>query len=291
MASSTVRGLRLDHVLLVAVAFVALTTADVLAQADTTAARERIVLTDGSSVTGVVVEETGRALVVRTEAGATMTIPADAVRSRELLDDSSPRFDHPDPAGTRLFFAPTARPLSSGSVYLAVYEVFFPFAAVGVGDVLTLAGGVSILPFTDQLLYAAPKVTVYNGRRSQFALGLLAGTVTGESEAGGLLYGLGSFGTPERAVTLGLGFAFGGGDVSDSPALVLGGELQLSNRTKLITENYVLPAVEEGILLSGGVRFFGEQLAADVALLTAPAAFDEEGFPFFPWLGISYTLR
>ena len=38
-----------------------------------------------------------------------------------------------------------------------------------------------------------------------------------------------------------------------------------------------------------GVRFFGEQLSADVAAFVIPELADE-GIPFLPWLGFAYNF-
>jgi hypothetical protein len=49
--------------------------------------------------------------------------------------------------------------------------------------------------------------------------------------------------------------------------------------------------VEDGLLLSGGVRFFGERIAVDLALMTFPALLTAvDGFAFLPWLGFAYNF-
>jgi hypothetical protein len=150
---------------------------------------------------------------------------------------------------------------------------------------------------SEQLVYLAPKLTVLQTPKAQVAAGVIAARVTRNEGAAGLLYGSGTFGSPERAVTLGVGFAFVGEglededdlEISDTPVLLIGGELQVSNSLKLLTENYVGPALDEAALLSAGVRFFGEHLAADLGLFTSPAAWDADGFPFIPWVGFVYN--
>ena len=199
----------------------------------------------------------------------------------------------PNPAAnrTRLFFAPTARSQYRGQGYLALYEIFFPFVSVGVGDIVSVGGGITLFPASDQLLYGAGKVTVYERPNVALAAGAFVLTFTGGNGAGGLLLGVGTFGPPNRSLTLGIGFGFGDGDFEETPAFLVGGELQVSNSLKLISENYIIPEVEDGILFSGGLRFFGERLAADFALAsTVDAVRDSSGFPFFPWLGFAYNF-
>jgi hypothetical protein len=259
----------------------------------------RLTLTDGTVVVGYVLAEDGATVQFRTASGVMMQIPQAQIRRREvLLQQGTGRYVRLDPNRTRLLFASTARSLPSGKGYVGVYEVLFPFVAVGVADRLVLAGGMSLLPgASEQLVYLAPKLTVRQTPKAQVAAGVIAARVTRNEGAAGLLYGNGTFGSPERAVTLGVGFAFVSEglededdlEVSDTPVLLIGGELQVSNSLKLLTENYVGPALDEAALLSAGVRFFGEHLAADLGLFTSPAAWDADGFPFIPWVGFVYN--
>jgi hypothetical protein len=63
---------------------------------------------------------------------------------------------------------------------------------------------------------------------------------------------------------------------------MLGGERRLSRRVKFITENYVFTG---GGLLSGGVRFLGESLSADIGLVTPVGVGEFFAFPIvnFVW--------
>jgi len=250
-------------------------------------------LRDGSRVVGTVVSETATQLVLRTTGGAMVTIPVDQVESRRVVTGRirDGRYYTPDPNGSRLFFTATGRPIGAGRGYFADYYVLFPFVAFGAGDILSVGGGVSLIPgSTEQLIYFAPKLTLVNTGTTAVAAGVLAGTVTSSETWAGILYGVGTFGSVEKAVSLGVGFAWGDGDVSDTPVFLLGGEIRVGNWIKLITENYVVPGQEDGLLLTGGVRFFGERLAADLAFITIPAAFEDEGFPFVPFVGFAYNF-
>ncbi len=250
----------------------------------------RVVLGDGTTHIGVIVSDTDSEIVLRTNAGVRITIPRAQIRSIVAVaqEPGRGRFRRIDPNRTRLFFASTARPLGHGNGYVSLYEILFPFAAVGVGNVATLAGGFSLVPgASEQLLYAAPKMTVLNHRNTSVALGGFAATLTGSSGYGGIVYGVVTQGSPVAAVTGGVGFLFGEGEFVDTPIILVGGEYQLSNSMKLLSENYFIPEIDGGVLLSGGLRFMGDNLSADFGLFTSPEAFGE-GFPFIPWIGFSY---
>ena len=72
----------------------------------------------------------------------------------------------------------------------------------------------------------------------------------------------------DKAATAGIGWGFSDGDLHNQAVLMLGGELRTGPSTKLISENYLIPGADggEGAIASGGVRFFGERLSADVGI-------------------------
>jgi hypothetical protein len=76
-------------------------------------------------------------------------------------------------------------------------------------------------------------------------------------------------------------------DTDKNLLLLIGGETQVSNSAKLITENWIFTGGDGTILFSGGIRFFGETLAVDLALITTAEAFEGHGFPFIPWVDFS----
>lgn len=249
---------------------------------------------DGSELIGTVEAEEQDTVRFRTAGGLRLAMPRSQIRSITELPGrfEDGRYLRPDPNYTRLLFAPTARPLKNGQGYFSAYEVFFPFLAVGVGDILTLAGGMSLFPGASaQLFYLAPKATVYNSDKLSLAGGVLylnATTGFEDFEGAGIVYGVGTYGTGEAAATAGLGWGFFGDDFANDPILMLGGELRVSNSVKLVSENWFPPG-SEAYPLSLGVRFFGDRLAADIALIY-PAGADMEGFPFMPWLGFAYNF-
>ncbi|NUM78245.1 hypothetical protein HUU40_28120, partial [candidate division KSB1 bacterium] len=53
--------------------------------------------------------------------------------------------------------------------------------------------------------------------------------------------------------------------------------------------NWIFTGTDEPqVLFSGGVRFFGERLAVDLALFSSEEFFEaDSGFPFVPWVDFS----
>ncbi|UCD06447.1 MAG: hypothetical protein JSV98_04245 [candidate division WOR-3 bacterium] len=190
----------------------------------------------------------------------------------------------PNPNDTRLFFAPTARNLKAGSGYFADYMLFFPMVAYGVTDNITIAGGMSLIPglaIPDQLFYFTPKVG-FEMQKVSLATGILMAGLPGEDEPLiGILYGVTTLGNADNNATAGVGYGFVDWDFADKPFLILGGQYRMTRRVSLVSENWILPGVDEPIL-SGGFRFFGEALSVDLALVIPVGVGGE--WPVIPYI-------
>lgn len=235
-----------------------------------------LVLADGSSFYGHIESQDADGVVFVTLGGVRLEVERSQIRSLEpasgrvVEGEVWPR----DPNGTRLFFGPTGRALRSGEGYVGLFELFFSFGAIGIGDRLVLAGGTPVIPevFGD-IIYLAPKVNVLSAGGVDLAAGVLAFFVTEAFDEGsiGIAYGVGTIGDEDRALTGGIGWGFALGDaatLSNDPVVLLGGELRTSRRVKLITENYIFVINDEFAdpfgILTGGLRFLGDRFSADL---------------------------
>ena len=163
--------------------------------------------------------------------------------------------------------------------------VVLPFGAVGVTDRITIAGGAPILFGEFDPLYLAPKVQIVRSPTVQASVGTLAFLF--DDEVVGIAYGVGTFGTADKALSLGVGFFYVGDEVENEPAFMFGGETRVSRRVKLITENYILPE-RVGTILSGGIRVIGDRFATEIAVVGAVA--DGVTECCVPLLNFSYAL-
>ena len=200
-----------------------------------------------------------------------------------------------DPNESRLFISPTARPLKSGNGYFSSNELLFPMVAIGIGDYVSAAAGISIIPgATDQLFYLNLKVTPIQLKNVDIAFGFLYSGITSEGEdKNSIAYIVGTFGSSEAAFTSGIAFGLTkeGFPEPSNPIIMLGGELRASNSIKLISENWIMTGKDETSLISFGVRFFGSKVAGDFGLIF-PVGEDtfNGGFPAFPFLGFTYNF-
>ena len=140
-----------------------------------------------------------------------------------------------------------------------------------------------------QIFYIAPKITPFHLKNIDLSAGVLYVNVTSGSASGvGIVYGIGTYGTSDGAVTAGLGWGFAEGELSNKPILLVGGEYRVARNIKFITENWIPPGTDL-IVFSFGIRFFGESLAADLGFIR-PSKFGSSGFPFIPWVGFAYNF-
>jgi len=233
-------------------------------------------LRDGSVLYGRVVEETPERIVLVTVNGVRLELPRAQVESMRVSAGRAVEgaFWAEDPNSTRLFFTSTARPLKKGDGYVSSFMLFLPLVAYGVTDRFTIAGGTPILPEAfGRMWYFAPKYTVAQRERSAFAVGALGFVLPEDlvdNGSVGIMYGAGTWGTRDRAITAGAGWGYvwtsGTSGVANDPVIMLGGETRVSRRVKLITENWMFTSGETDGFVSGGVRFIGDRLSADLGV-------------------------
>lgn len=251
-------------------------------------------LRDGSSIVGRVTEAGPDTVRFATNAGTLAIARADISELREV-DRSAMRNGEVWPAtpnATRLLFAPTGRMLAKGEGYFNDTYLFLVSVQGGLSSRFNLGGGLSVFPtgdFTDNVLFITPKVGVYASPKLNVAVGALAGFVgalvdEGENASFGVIYAVGTAGSPDASISFGTGLAYAGGNFADTPVAMLGAEARLGRRMSFITENYVIPNEDVNSLISYGLRFFGEKLSVDLAFWNAP---QDMLFPGIPYVAFS----
>ena len=197
---------------------------------------------------------------------------------------------YPNPNATRLYFGPTARTLGKGEAYFADYELFFPALTVGVTDRFTIGGGMSIFPgigLDKQVFYLTPKVGMKASENVNFATGALLVKVPDVSQVVGIVYGLGTFGTTDQSVSVGLGYGFVGRHTADKPMLMIGGEKRFTRRLAFVSENWIIPGTDHP-LISYGLRLIGESLTVDLAFLNTTG--EDAIFPGIPFIDLVFKF-
>jgi len=248
-----------------------------------------LMVEDGSSFIGRIIEVGEEELKFETKYGV-LTFSIFEITELKLVSKDQfkeGKYWFPNPNCSRLFFAPTGRMLKKGEGYFADYFIFFPTVTFGVTNNITLGGGFSILPGEDldeQIILFTPKVGLKTSKKMDLAIGALVVKLP-ESTSAGILYGVSTFGSLDKSVTFGLGYGYFDDELADKPIIVLGGESRTSRNISLVTENWLVPEKDTPVM-SAGLRFFGEKISADFALIFP---FEKEVF-IFPYIDFVYKF-
>ena len=228
---------------------------------------QELVLTDGSRLYGTVLSRTGTEVVLKTAAGPVISAPRDRIVSLREVHGRIVRgeFRREDPNGTRLFFGPTGRSLERGQVYLGVFEFMMPFVQVGITNRISVGGGTPLIfgfgEESSRPFWVTPKVQLISSNGFTGAAGAFHG-FSPEGETFGIAYGVVTKELRAGSVTGGAGMGYSSEDDRGAVAMI-GADAPLRRNMKFITENYIW---RSAVIASGGVRFFGDSLSADVGL-------------------------
>ncbi len=256
----------------------------------------KIILIDDTELTGTILSQDSTSIELLTMSNLNFMIKRSQISGIKVITDQIIKdvYFPEDPNQTRLLFAPTAKPLKAGKGYFALYELVFPFLGYGVGDFLTLSGGMTLFPGAEtQILYLAPKATLYNTQKFSFATGVIHFTPTSNAslsgdEKAGIIYGVGTYSAERVDVTGGFGWAYAGEEITNKPIVMGAIELRASRYVKVIAETWFPPDMEVGV--GGlGVRIFGRNFAGDIAFLYLIGQ-DAGSFPLIPWVSLVYNF-
>lgn len=235
-----------------------------------------LAMRDGSRLYGSIERQDDVQVVFKTQSGTIVAVNRNEILSlRQVIGTlMEGEFQPADPNATRLFFGPTGRALKRGQTYLGVYEMMLPFVQVGITDRISIGGGTPLMfggGESGRPFWITPKVQLIRRPTTQVSVGVFHGfSGGGDGEYGGIAYVVGTRGNTASSFTIGAGLAYSGGG-GRSPVLMVGGERQFRRNMKFITENYIWKG-SNGVA-TGGIRFFGERLSADLALAIPIADF------------------
>ena len=259
---------------------------------------------DGTTLTGKITQVGQTDIKFQTSMGE-LTVPiANIEEIREIKSSAFKKGGYwfPNPNKTRLYLAPTARMLEAGSGYFADADLFFPSFAYGLTDFLTIGAGMSIFPgvdFDKQILYVSPKIGVSAGEKYSLAVSgtwisipdytdeLFSDDEEDENLDLGMVFGVGTYGSEDNTITLGLGWGFVEGGETSEAVIIFGGEYRLSRRISFVSENWKFPDLDQP-LGSYGIRFLGEKLSVDMAFY-APLG-EDFFFPGIPFVDFVYNF-
>lgn len=253
----------------------------------------RIETVDGNVFTGELISENDDEVVLQTESLGEVTIKRDNIKQMTRLNDRQLRngdYWHENPQSTRYLFAPNALGIKKGQGYYQNTWILFNNVNYGVTNNFSLGVGTVPLflfgsPWTP--FWIMPKLSIpVASDKLHFSAGALIGGIIGEdSGSGGLLYGTGTVGGADKNLSVGLGYAYGGGEISSTPVVNISAMTRTGRSIYLISENYLVPGTDANGMISFGVRWAPENFSVDFALLRPLE--DLGTFIGIPWLGVT----
>ncbi len=237
-------------------------------------ATQELVLRNGTRAYGRVERVDGARITFMTTSGVEMELDERDIVSVTAATGRSVNGEgrSADPGGTHLFVASTGRALRQGEGYVGAYGFVLPNVQVGLTDRISIGAGAPVSVGGKQHpFWVTPKVQLFNGTRTQAAVGVMHFLNVGDVNVG-IAYGVVTHGSADSAVSAGAGLAYyGSNDHHGGVGIVMvGGEHRVSRSVKLVTENYLFRG---GGMAMGGVRWHRENLSADFGVV-APVGRD-----------------
>jgi len=257
--------------------------------------KNRIETIDGNEYIGIILEQTSEKIRLKTDNLGEITIPVIEIKkitpiTQVLAKDGTFWLDNPQ--ATRYFWAPNGYNLKKGEGYYQNVWILFNQAVYGLTD--HFSAGVGVVPLflfagtaTPAWITAKFSIPVVENKFNIGAGGLV-GTVIGEENTGfGILYGITTFGSKDKNLNVGLGWAFAGGEMAKRPTVNIGAMIRTGPKGYFITENYFIGTPDEFVVMMmvGGRRII-KRTGLDFGAVI-PIAEDMGGFLAIPWLGLT----
>ncbi|MEX2592718.1 MAG: hypothetical protein WD426_08085 [Anditalea sp.] len=250
---------------------------------------------DGNEYMGTILSEDGEKLVLLTENLGEITLfLKDIVKRTEIKSGQmiNGKYWFENPQASRYFWSPNGYGLKKGEWYYQNVWIFFNQVSTGVTNNFSIGAGIVplfLFSGASTPVWITPKLSlpVIEDKLNLGAGGLL-GAVIGEQNSGfGILYGLSTFGSKDRNMTLGLGWGYVSGEIANRPTITLSGMVRTGARGYFLTENYYIHSGDFTLgLISAGGRRIIKNVGLDFGL-AIPLASDMDTFIAIPWLGFT----
>lgn len=251
---------------------------------------------DGNNTKGMLKSADVDSYFITSEPLGDITLAQSQVQSAQsMVEISKGKAWFPNPHETRYLFMPSAFTLKKGEAYYQNTYLFINSVNYGVTDRFTIGGGLNILGLFPTILSGQyilmPKYAAPFSENLHIGGGALLGLATEprfpsegiDAYFGGLLYTMGTLGNKENNLTLGIGYGFAEGEISQSPVFNFSGMTRISKKISLVTENWWISGGENTLVVSYALRIFGEKMSVNLGFLNNEFIF--RALPIgIPWI-------
>jgi hypothetical protein len=244
-----------------------------------------VTLNDGSTVSGPLVSITDNEVVIQSGTIGEVRLQKANIKTMTEVSSYNDKksgiwFTNPNP--TKYLLGNSAIPLEKKSGYYQNTWIFVSSFSYGITKNISISAGFEILSILaggegPYAFYINPKASFKIANNFYAGANILyANTIRTVQEFGGLatMNGFATYGNKNNNVTCGIGFGWADGEFSTKPVIVVSGMARASKRIGFVSENWIVPGVNEdggyyGIY-SYGIRFLGEKTSIDLAFLNNP---------------------
>ncbi len=252
-----------------------------------TSATYLIKLKDESLFTGRFIEKKDSVYIFSSKSTKIEVVISD-IESVSVVDPSrfvKGKYWFPNPHHTRYLFSPSAFNLKKGDGYYQNTYGVINSLNYGLSDHFTIGAGTELISLFNgtPILVMTPKFGGYDiGNKLKVGGG--AFLAVAEEGIFGIGYGIVTKGTEDKNITFGLGWAFSSeGELETKPVGTISGMIRFRKNIAFISENWLIPFDGYRPFFSYGLRFFGERMSVDLALINSPEIASEAiaiGIPF-----------
>ncbi len=255
----------------------------------------RVETVDGNEYVGKLLSRDARGITLSTAQLGTITINSSDIKTMALVGDvkiENGRYYFDNPQSSKYFFTQNGYGVKKGEGYYSNTWIFLNEVTYGVTDFFSIsAGTIPLFLFgVETPVWINPKLSIPVVKdKVNIGLGAYVGTIVGlEGSNFAFLYGNTTFGSRDKNLTIGLGWAAGSGEISSTPLISVSGMIRTGQKWYIISENYYISNSNDNgglAVLSVGARYAARKVGLDFGLF-APIG---EGAGFFaaPWLGVN----
>jgi opacity protein-like surface antigen len=251
---------------------------------------------DGSEVGGTLIGAGKDSVRLSRYAGDTLAVSFRDIKTIDYVDPNKRSYKWDEqPNTTRYLLTPSAHTLRKGEVTYQNTYLLLNGVQVGITDRIMAGAGADI--FTGSTFFITSKFNLIQKPKYKFSAGAnffrlpkdFIEDFSGEDIRNmGMAYGAGTWGNTNANFTVGAGYLIMKGDALP-PIVTLSGTLRFLENFAVVTENwffFVGDKAKVPTILSGGLRYIGEEVSVDVGVYTDHRLAGEFFFPF-----VSYTRR
>ena len=262
-------------------------------------------LKQGSTIQGRLIERRGDTIIIDADKLGRIKLPMSDIKSIEEAGNVNERKLLFEPRMTnkyanRSLLGPTAIDNGKGVGEYTNYYIFVNHLSGGISDNVRLGGGVIMVPSDEVMLvgFASAKLSYsVNDNFHIGAGGLVGGALapSGNNEGiASVIYGVGTLGTKDKNLTIGLGGFHADGDWQSKPVIMLNGQYRIANNWSLSGEFYSFKRDNffqtRATTFIIGAKYFTPRVAINFGFSTFNSLFGNNISIPIPILGVSAPL-